>query len=197
MSDWLNGCTHAVLQAQFFSKLPFGDHVIQKSRELSIECWSPKQSNKIWKEIIFSLVTPCGIWCEDKTDKIPRWLLYVCCWIYIRCSPSLHCNRMKWTVRITKEITKSLHWRNTRQFGDLLDNFSRHFFPLAMATKTVAAWSAGTIDFIYWLSIDSEVIAGLCSSSAQLPVQAKNVLFIQNFSAGHPGFHGWVPLGSL
>ena len=24
-----------VLQAQFFSKLPFGDHVIQKSRQLS------------------------------------------------------------------------------------------------------------------------------------------------------------------
>ena len=34
---WLHvsNCCKAVLQAQFFSKLPFGDHVIQKSCQLS------------------------------------------------------------------------------------------------------------------------------------------------------------------
>ena len=63
-----------MLQAQFFSKLPFGDHVIEKSRQLSNVDRQNKRI-KLIKEIIFSLVTPCGILHEEKTDETPRWLL--------------------------------------------------------------------------------------------------------------------------
>ena len=41
-----------------------------------------------------------------------------------------------------------------RQIGDRRDNFSRQsFFLLAMATKTVAAWSAEISFYIYFLAI--------------------------------------------
>ena len=56
----------------------------------------------------------------------------------------MYCQDINFKEKLLK--TKSLHGRNTHQFGDLLDNFSRHyFFQLAMATKTVAPWSATCI----------------------------------------------------
>ena len=43
-----------------------------------------------------------------------------------------------------KKKHKQMDRRLGRQIGDRHDNFSRQgFFLLAMATKTVAAWSAG------------------------------------------------------
>ena len=60
------------------------------------------------------------------------------------CQMFLFCLDINFKEKLFK--TKSLRWRNTRQFGDLFDNLSRHyFFPLAMATKTVAAWNAALL----------------------------------------------------
>ena len=40
-----------------------------------------------------------------------------------------------------------------RQIGDLCGKFSRQIlFPLAMATKMVAAWSAAYHDICYWFN---------------------------------------------
>ena len=48
----------------------------------------------------------------------------------------------KW-MQIIKKKHKQMDRRLGRQIGDRRDNFSRQsFFLLAMATKTVAAWSA-------------------------------------------------------
>ena len=51
----------------------------------------------------------------------------------------------EWMQIIYKKKTKKQRDRRLgRQIGDRRDNFSRQsFFLLAMATKTVAAWSAG------------------------------------------------------
>ena len=42
------------------------------------------------------------------------------------CQTFLFCLDLNFKEILLK--TKSLHWRNTRQFGDLRDNFSRHYF---------------------------------------------------------------------
>ena len=68
-------------------------------------------------------------------------------------------------MQIIKKKHKQMARRLGRQIGDRRDNFSRQgFFLLAMATKTVAAWSAGSVALLYCMN---------CRSSCLLSLEAR------------------------